>query len=79
MPTPGFTLILGAVFGIISSLIIYAWDWKRMNFEMDELKRINQELVKMIKEERAMRKEKQFYEKNETLLSTRSVEEQTAT
>lgn len=52
MPTPGFTMILGAVFGIVSSVIIYAWDWKRMNFEMNEVKQINQELVKMIKEER---------------------------
>ena len=58
MPFAGFTMILGAVFGIVSSVIIYVWDWKRMNFEMDEVKQINKDLVQIIKEERAMRKEK---------------------
>ena len=58
MPFAGFTMILGAVFGIVSSVIIYAWDWKRMNVEMNQVKQINKDLVQIIKEERAMRKEK---------------------
>ncbi len=53
MPFAGLMLILGAVFGIISSIIVYGWDWRQVTIENNQIKRINLELVKMLKEERA--------------------------
>lgn len=54
MPCEGFMLILGAIFGIISAVIIYAFDWIHLNSEIDEMKRINSELLTLLKEERAI-------------------------
>lgn len=59
MPPAGLMLILGAVLGIISSIIVYAWDWRRMCLEMNQIKRVNYELVKMIKEERTKREKEE--------------------
>lgn len=55
MPFAGLMLILGTVFGIISSIVVYGWDWRRVTIENNQIKRINIELVRTLKEERAKR------------------------
>lgn len=54
MPTCGLMLILGAIFGIISSIVVYTYDWTRLIKENQEIKELNAELVEMVRMERAI-------------------------
>ena len=54
MPACGFTLILGAVLGIVTAVAVYVYDWNRMTKENNEIREINAELIELLKVERAI-------------------------
>lgn len=63
MNSIGFALILGAVFGIISSLVVYSYDWRCMANTVQCLRERNAYLRKLLEQERAERELDTYWRK----------------
>lgn len=56
-----FALVLGAVFGIISSVVVYGYDWRQMSVKVERLQERNARLAKSLSDERAARELENYW------------------
>ena len=61
-----FALVLGAVFGIISAVIVYGYDWHHMTKEVERLQKRNARLLKLLHDERAAHELEKYWHELET-------------